>query len=128
LAPRSDAVNFNGTPGDALGGSLYWGTSIEFQSPIPYAPKDSGVKVAAFADAGSLWGYRGPTSWLPPVPGATGEVLALSRNSMFVNTSVGVGLLWASPFGPLRFDLAYPITSQTTDRKQIFRFGGGTTF
>ena len=129
IGPRDmTQFNFNGTPGDALGGSLYWGTSVEFQSPIPFAPKDSGVKVAAFADAGSLWGYRGPTSWLPPTAGATGEVLALSRNSMFVNTSVGVGLLWASPFGPLRFDLAYPITSQTFDRKQVFRFGGGTTF
>jgi outer membrane protein insertion porin family len=47
---------------------------------------------------------------------------------MFINSSVGVGLLWASPFGPLRFDLAYPITSRSFDRKQIFRFGGGTTF
>jgi outer membrane protein insertion porin family len=129
IGPRDlTQYNFNGTPGDALGGSLYWGTSIEFQSPVPFAPKDVGVKLAAFADAGSLWAYRGPTSWLPPLPGATGEILTVSRNSMFVNTSVGVGLLWASPFGPLRFDLAYPITSQTTDRKQIFRFGGGTTF
>ena len=49
-------------------------------------------------------------------------------NGMFVNSSVGVGLLWASPFGPLRFDLAYPITKQAFDRTQIFRFSGGTTF
>ena len=65
-------------------------------------------------------------SWLPPVPDATGELLTLSSNSMFVNSSVGVGLLWASPFGPLRFDLAYPITKQSFDRTQIFRFSGGT--
>jgi outer membrane protein insertion porin family len=86
------------------------------------------VKVAVFADAGSLWNYRGPTSWLPPEPGATGEFLTPSGTDMFVNSSVGVGLLWASPFGPLRFDLAYPITSRSFDKKQIFRFGGGTTF
>jgi outer membrane protein insertion porin family len=36
--------------------------------------------------------------------------------------------LWASPFGPLRFDLAYPITAQSFDRKQVFRFSGGTSF
>jgi outer membrane protein insertion porin family len=47
---------------------------------------------------------------------------------MFVNSSAGVGLLWASPFGPLRFDLAYPITKQKFDRVQYFRFSGGTTF
>jgi outer membrane protein insertion porin family len=45
-----------------------------------------------------------------------------------VNSSVGVGLLWASPFGPIRVDLAYPITAQNFDRKQVFRFSGGTSF
>jgi outer membrane protein insertion porin family len=117
-----------GTTGDALGGSMYWGTSVEFQTPLFFAPKEVGIKIAAFADAGSLWNYRGPTSWLPPALNATGETLQPSSNGMFVNSSVGVGLLWASPFGPLRFDLAYPITKQSFDRTQIFRFSGGTTF
>jgi outer membrane protein insertion porin family len=129
IGPRDlTQYNINGTPGDALGGSLYWGASVEFQMPIYFMPKDSGVKFAAFADAGSLWNYRGPTSWLPPLPGATGEVLTTSPNNMFVNTSAGVGLLWASPFGPIRIDLAYPITARAFDRKQVFRFSGGTTF
>jgi outer membrane protein insertion porin family len=130
---------FDGIPGDALGGTKYWGASLEFQTPIYFLPKDSGIKVAAFADAGSLWDYVGPRSWLPPSPGATGETLALSTDGcsstplrkdscMFINSSVGVGLLWASPFGPLRFDFALPLTKTPYDRKQWFRFGGGTTF
>ena len=45
-----------------------------------------------------------------------------------VRTSVGVGLIWASPFGPLRFDYAIPITKGPFDRVQQFKFGGGTTF
>jgi outer membrane protein insertion porin family len=117
-----------GSFGDALGGSMYWGATVEFQTPFFFAPKEVGVKLAVFADAGSVWNYVGPTSWLPPAPGATGEILTLSNNNMFVNSSVGVGLLWASPFGPLRFDLAYPITKQPFDRTQIFRFSGGTVF
>jgi len=125
IGPRDLSV---GTAGDALGGSMYWGASVEFQAPLYFLPKESGVKVAMFADAGSLWNYQGPTSWLPPIPGATGEIFTPSSNGMFVNSSVGVGLLWASPFGPLRFDLAYPLTKQSFDRKQLFRFGGGTTF
>jgi outer membrane protein insertion porin family len=120
------------TPGnltqDALGGTLYWGASLEFQTPLYFLPKDTGVKLAVFADAGSLWNYVGPTSWLPPTPGATGEILTPSSNSMFINSSVGVGILWASPFGPIRFDFAIPITKQAFDRKQFFRFGGGATF
>jgi len=112
-----------GTTFDALGGSLYWGASVEFQSPIYFLPKDAGVKVAVFADAGSLWNYVGPTSW-----SVTNEHLTLSNNNMFVNTSVGAGILWASPFGPIRFDFAFPLTKQSFDRKQYFRFGGGAAF
>ena len=125
--------------GDALGGSMYWGASVEFQTPVYFLPKDSGVKVAAFADAGSLWNYVGPTTFP-----ATGEVLSGSfcdtwgpgtvgipcpvDNGMHVRSSVGVGLIWDSPFGPLRFDYSFPLTKQPYDRVQQFRFGGGTTF
>jgi outer membrane protein insertion porin family len=45
-----------------------------------------------------------------------------------VRSSVGVGLIWQSPFGPLRFDYAVPITKGAYDRVQQFRFGGGTSF
>jgi outer membrane protein insertion porin family len=112
-----------GTAGDALGGSMYWGGTVELQTPLYFLPKDSGVKVAVFADAGSLWDFRGPTSW-----SVTNETLLLSNNNMFVNSSVGVGLLWASPLGPIRFDLAYPVTQQAFDRTQWFRFSGGANF
>ena len=45
-----------------------------------------------------------------------------------IRTSVGVGLIWASPFGPLRFDYAIPITKGKYDVVQEFKFGGGTSF
>ena len=112
-----------GTTNDAIGGSHFWGASVEFQAPLFFTPKDFGLKVAAYVDSGSLWNYVGPTS-LP----LTGETMTPSSNSMFVNSSAGVGMLWASPFGPIRFDLAYPITKRSYDRTQIFRFSGGTSF
>ena len=40
----------------------------------------------------------------------------------------GGSIIWDSPFGPLRFDLAYPILKQPYDRTQVFQFGGGTRF
>ena len=120
-----------GTFNDALGGSMYWGASVEAQIPIYFVPKDIGVKFAVFADAGSLWGYKGPTSW-----SVTNETLTVGGDSMTVRSSVGAGLIWNSPFGPLRFDYAFPITkwcpggtgSGACDRIQQFRFGGGTRF
>ncbi|MFX8999864.1 BamA/TamA family outer membrane protein, partial [Acinetobacter baumannii] len=58
-----------------------------------------------------------------------GTCLGLSYDdSKVVRTSVGVGLIWQSPFGPLRFDYAIPLTKGAYDRVQEFRFGGGTTF
>ena len=49
-------------------------------------------------------------------------------NTNIVRTSVGVGLIWASPFGPLRFDYAIPMTKGQYDLVQEFKFGGGTSF
>jgi outer membrane protein insertion porin family len=120
-----------GTNGDALGGSIYWAATVEVQQPLWFAPKDFGMRFAMFADAGQLLDYKGPTSW-----DVTGEQLTTCNNGVvgqlcndtMVRSSAGVGLIWDSPFGPLRFDLAYPITKQTYDHTQIFRFGGGTKF
>ena len=56
IGPRDlSQFPFTGIYGDALGGTYYWGASLEFQTPLYFLPKDTGVKVAAFADAGSLW-------------------------------------------------------------------------
>jgi outer membrane protein insertion porin family len=131
---------FTGILGDALGGTYYWGASVELQTPLYFLPKDAGIKVAAFADAGSLWNYSGPT-----VFPATGEVISGNfcptfgpgianatpcpvDNGMHVRSSVGIGLIWESPFGPLRFDYAFPLSKEPYDRVQQFRFGGGTKF
>jgi outer membrane protein insertion porin family len=124
FGPRdiSQIVYGYGGTQDALGGSLYWAASVEFQTPMPLMPKDFGMKLALFADAGLLWDYQGPTYW-----NVTGESLLLNE-SQIVRSSVGAGLIWDSPFGPLRFDLAYALTKGPYDRTQLFRFGGGTRF
>jgi outer membrane protein insertion porin family len=130
IGPRDITNIFFGGTGDALGGTQYWGASVELQMPFWFLPKEVGMKGAIYADAGQLTGYKGPTSWA-----ATGEDLAhcaacgLQYNdSNIVRSSVGVGLIWESPFGPLRFDYAVPITKGPYDRVQEFRFSGGTTF
>ena len=108
--------------GDALGGSLYWGASVEFQTPLFFAPKDFGIKLAWFADAGQLWHYVGPTYWAQ-----TGETLIVGDENK-LRASAGMGVIWDSPFGPLRFDFAYALSRTPYDQVQFFRFGGGTKF
>ena len=140
IGPRD--INPFGT-GDALGGTKYWGASAELQMPFWFLPKEVGLKGAVYADAGGLYDYQGPTSWtftneanvagcLPPTRSPTvtsGTCTGLQFDSgNVVRSSVGVGLIWASPFGPLRFDYAVPITKGPFDRVQQFKFGGGTSF
>jgi outer membrane protein insertion porin family len=125
-----------GTTNDALGGSMYWGSSLEFQTPLYFLPRDVGVKFAVFADAGSLWDYKGPTSGAVPAGSATQTIQVGLDKFSDVRSSIGAGLIWDSPLGPLRFDLAYPITKYcdsssgvtVCDRTQIFRFSGGAKF
>jgi outer membrane protein insertion porin family len=132
---------------DALGGTKYWGASYELQMPFWFLPKEVGLKGAVYADAGGLLDYKGPTTWA-----TTGENTTLQNSNCIaptningvrtagtctglvfdngnqIRSSVGVGLIWASPFGPLRFDYAIPLTKSPNDRVQQFKFGGGTSF
>jgi outer membrane protein insertion porin family len=140
IGPRDISYVALGSYGDALGGTKYWGASAELQMPFWFLPKEVGIKGAVYADAGGLWGYQGPTSWAQTgevnVAGCTpaskttvGTCTGLQYDdSNVVRSSVGVGLIWQSPFGPLRFDYAVPITKGQYDRVQQFKFGGGTSF
>jgi outer membrane protein insertion porin family len=142
IGPRD--INPYGTQ-DALGGTKYWGASLELQMPFWFLPKEIGLKGAVYADAGWLGDYQGPTNWaftgevntpgcIPPtntknLPPAPGTCLGLQFDPQnVVRSAVGVGLIWASPFGPLRFDYAVPITKGPHDVVQQFKFGGGTSF
>ncbi len=127
---------------DALGGTKYWGASLELQMPFWFLPREVGLKGAVYADAGGLYDYKGPTSWtttnevnapgcIPSTvnPSSTGTCTGLVYDdSKVIRSSVGVGLIWQSPFGPLRFDYAVPLSKGKYDRTQEFRFGGGTSF
>ena len=143
IGPRD--INPYGTR-DALGGTKYWGASFELQMPFWFLPKEVGLKGSVYADAGGLWDYKGPTSWAATneinLPGCIRPTQATSTTGAtpgtftglvyddgnVVRSSVGVGIIWASPFGPLRFDYAVPLTKGQFDRVQEFKFGGGTSF
>ena len=142
IGPRD--INPFGTM-DALGGTKYWGASAELQMPFWFLPREVGLKGAIYADAGGLYDYKGPTTWITTgelttpansncvrpttVPLSPGTCTGLVYdNGNTVRSSVGVGLIWASPFGPLRFDYAVPLTKGPFDRVQQFKFGGGTSF
>ena len=128
------------TANDAIGGTKYWGASLEFQYPFYFLPKDAGIRGAVFVDSGSEWGYKAETSF--PANGEVNGAITTSNGTTFLcgncamqftdsampRVAAGGSIIWDSPFGPLRFDLAYPILKQPYDRTQFFQFGGGTRF
>ena len=135
IGPRDISTMFYNGYGDALGGTKYWGASVELQMPFWFLPKEVGLKGAVYADAGSIFGYQGATSIVSGAScngsallNAQNQCISLAADNGLIRTSVGVGLIWQSPFGPLRFDYAIPLTKDKYDRTQEFRFGGGTSF
>ncbi len=139
IGPR-DISDPNNTSQGSLGGTHYIGGTAEIQFPIFGMPKELGLKGALFADAGTLWGYKGLTNFSQYVgggPGCTYYVAGTSttqgnciavQDSSKIRASTGVSLLWASPLGPIRFDYAFVLAKDKYDQKQAFRFSGGSSF
>ena len=120
------ATCLNDPTANALGGTTYFGGSLEVQFPICGLPRDLGLRGAVFADAGTLFDYDGGYDRASPVPArrARRRVSSMSpdaaqtsrptcacvRDKNVIRSSVGVSLLWQSPLGPIRFDYAYALS------------------
>ena len=115
--------------GDALGGSTFWATTAEVRFPFPFIPDDLGMSGAVFADAGSLFaagaGAKKLNTQCPSGLPADGICLA---DDPSIRASVGFGILWNSPLGPLRLDIAKAILKEDYDKEQLIRFGASTRF
>ena len=103
--------------GDALGGTTYFTASAEASMPFPAIPEDMGLRLAAFADAGTLYGNDVDVSGTD-----------VQGTGMSWRASVGAGVMWASPFGNIRFDYAVPVVKEEFDETQEFRFSMANQF
>ncbi len=113
--------------GDALGGRTFFDATVELQFPMPLLPDSFGMRAAIFADAGSLFNLDG-TSKARALAGVSAVTDVSSLTDESIRASVGVGIIWDSPFGPLRADYAFPVQEQPWDDQQQFRFGVNSTF
>lgn len=103
--------------GDHLGGTTYFNASAEAQFPLPVIPESFGLRGAVFADAATLYGSK-----------LDNVAVTQTSTDMKLRASVGLGLMWASPFGPIRIDYAIPVKKEATDDVQEFNFGISTRF
>ncbi|WP_235889885.1 outer membrane protein assembly factor BamA [Brucella haematophila] len=100
-----------------LGGTTYINGTAEVQFPMPVVPESLGIRGAFFADAAMLYGGADELGGSP-----------VYGDDKKLRASVGLSLMWASPFGPLRFDYAFPVAKADTDKVQNFNFGVSTKF
>ena len=103
----------DGATGDALGANSFYAGSAELTFPLGL-PKEFGVKGRVFADIGSAFDLD-----------ASGPTI---QDESSPRVSAGVGVSWASPFGPVRVDMGFPLIKQSFDKKELFRFSFGTRF
>lgn len=107
LGPRDQFTD------DALGGRLYYIGTAQVTFPLGL-PEEFGILGNLFTDAGAV---------ATPVDKGFGVL-----NSNSPRVTVGVGVAWDSPFGPIRLDLAKPIVKEDFDQTESFRFDVGTRF
>jgi outer membrane protein insertion porin family len=79
-------------------------------------PEELGVKGAVFADAASL------------SEAETNLTTVNIQDDSSIRSSVGVGVFWKSPVGPIRVDLAMPIQKEDYDQTETLKFSFGTKF
>ena len=121
--------------GDRLGGRMFAAATVETTVPLPLLPRELGISIAFFADAGSVWDNDPALSACVSDPQSCGfeepadfDGASVMSDTFALRSSIGAGLRWQSPFGPLRFDFAWPLHKQADDVTQIFRFSGGKSF
>jgi len=97
---------------DYIGGNYI--AAFSFSSTVPQILENTqSTDFSIFLDIANTWGVDYDSSL---------------DTSDDIRSSVGIGLDWFSPIGPLNFTLAQPISKSDNDVTETFRFNLGTTF
>lgn len=100
--------------GDALGGNWQFTASAQVMFPLGL-PSEFGMKGKIFTDIGFVGkpdDFDASTMWY----------------SSKMRASIGVGLLWSSPLGPINIDFAIPVLKEDFDKTEYFRLHFDTGF
>lgn len=106
---------------DPLGGNIYLSSTTELSFPLGL-PEELGFTGSVFSDIGTLFETDDEDIVLPG-----GDVSRLFDRSS-PRASVGVGVSWKSPLGPIRIDYAEPVLKEDFDELERFKFSFGTRF
>ena len=98
---------------ESVGGNVQIEAGAEIIFPTPFVDSNK-VRTLAFFDVGNIFETNGDSKFKPDV-----------NNLRY---SVGLGLSWITPIGPLTFAIAAPLNTAEDDDTQVFQFSLGQGF
>lgn len=99
--------------GDSIGGNWFYRTTVGVTFPLGL-PNEFGLRGRVFTDAGSI--------------GENDSSFGSLTDTASIRMSVGTGLLWDSPFGPVNIDFARALLKEDFDETELVRFSFGARF
>ena len=97
---------------DFIGGNYV--TSFNVQSTLPFLFENAqNLDMILFFDSANVWGVDYDSS--------------IDDNNK-LRSSIGVGIDWFTPIGPMTFSLSEVLSKSNTDVTETFRFNIGTSF
>jgi len=97
---------------DFIGGNFI--SSVNISSTLPQIlPSFQNTDFILFLDAANIWGV---------------DYDSTIDEKNEIRSSIGLGVDWFTPIGPLSFSLSQPITKADSDITESFRFNIGTSF
>ena len=96
---------------DSLGGKEYAVGTVQVSFPMGL-PDEYQVRGHVFSDFGTMYG--------------TDANEGIVQDCTCFRASIGFGVIWKSPFGPLAVDFAIPVAKASFDQTQVINFNVGT--
>lgn len=95
---------------DPIGGTRMLIANAEYYFPLPGSGMDRSFRASLFFDAGYVWSEED------------------KFDSKQMRYSTGIAFSWASPLGPLKFSVGFPVKKQPEDEVERFQFQFGSVF
>ncbi len=111
---------------DPVGGNLLVESTLEVLFPLPFVKDQRSLRTSLFFDAGNVFDTDCDNK--VDSKGKRLTVNCYKPSFSELRYSVGVGLTWITPMGPLTFSLAKALKEEEHDESQVFQFSLGTPF
>ena len=128
--PLNTSLDPNSPPipnGAVIGGNLEGYENLELEFPII---DKVGIRGVVFYDMGNAWNTEQQFCKTTPAPQFPTVVSPCFNASSLaeLRTSLGFGIRWFSPLGPLRFEWGFPLAPLAYEKPYVFEFTIGNFF